>query len=130
MVPLETLLVGAWLALAVATPAVLACVRHEISGDAAARLASAIERRTGFGEALIGIFVCLLALRRRARGAALVLPFAALAATLATPLFLAPLAASVAPARPTWVAAAAFGVAAAQALLLFATFGVARARGR
>ncbi len=119
------LLVGAWLALSVALPATLALLRRELPAADAARVGQSIGERVRVAEAAIGTFVVLLHLRRRARGVALVLPFAALTLVLAAALFLAPLAARAAPSNAAWIARADLGVTLGQALLLFACFVVA-----
>lgn len=107
LLPVETLLIGGWLALTL--------LRLAAAEDAFA--AAELE----LAETLLAVFLVFLALRRRARGAGLLLAFVALALALFGALHLAP--ASV---RPRADASALFRAGAilafAKVLTLFGMF--------
>lgn len=126
LLPLETLLVGAWLALIVVVPAALVLVNRELiatHADEAARIGNVLRHRAGVAEGLLGAFVVLLHMRRGARGFALLLPFAAFTLAVVWALVVVPLAAEVATTRvPTWFAPADAGRSLLEASLLFLSF--------
>lgn len=157
--PVETFLIGAWISLVLAVRVAAANHLALVAGGAARRLDALLARaaredrllalsqsaaelnrglffKAGLAEALLGVFLVLLALRRQARGLALLLPFAALALALLDLLLLAPeaallgralegLPASEAAARShglSWLLHAGAGRDVAQVLVLFAMF--------
>jgi hypothetical protein len=86
--PVETALVGAWLAcLALFW---VAAVNHRMVPAAALELDSALRAKTALAEGAIGAVVVLLQLRRGEHGLRLLLPFAALALMLICATWLAP----------------------------------------
>ena len=85
LVPLEAFLIGAWISLTLT-----AWLARRDLGRGAAALESPFAFHVGCAEALLGSFVVLLALRRRAHGLSLLLPFAALAIALAFVLIIHP----------------------------------------
>ncbi len=159
LVPVETFLLGGWISLVLTVRVAVANHLQLVAGKAAHRLdtllmqaaredrllalqqsAAEMSRglffKTSLAEALLGVFLVLLALRRQARGLALLLPFSALALALLDLLLLAPetarlgralegLSAAEAAARArglTWLLHAGAGLDVVQVLVLFAMF--------
>lgn len=85
---LESPLVGAWIATIVVMWVVIAGVREHPS--VAHELASFVRNRIALGEACIGSFLILLQLRRSAAGGEITRSFLAVAALVASSLWLAP----------------------------------------
>lgn len=92
LVPLETFLVGAWIATTLTAWLARRDVLRTFAADRAAALAldGRLAFRAGVAETLIGAFLVLLALRRRAHGPSLLLPVAAFTVALAFLLYLQP----------------------------------------
>lgn len=157
--PVETFLIGGWISLVLTVRVAAANHLQLVAGKAAHRLdtllmqaaredrllalsqsAAELNRglsfKAGLAEALLGVFLVLLALRRQARGLALLLPFSALALALLDLLLLAPetarigralegLPAGEAAARShglSWLLHAGAGRDVLQVLVLFAMF--------
>lgn len=92
LVPLETFLVGAWVSLTVTAWLARREVLRTFAADhdAALRFDARLSFQVGLAEALLGAFLVLLVLRRRAHGADLLLPFAAFTLALTFLLYVHP----------------------------------------
>jgi len=84
-VPLETFLIGAWIAVTLTSW----LARRDL-GRGSFLVEERFAFHVGCAEAIVGSFIALLALRRRAHGLGLLLPFAALTIALAFVLVIHP----------------------------------------
>lgn len=74
--PFESLLIGAWLTLTLAFWVIASGHRQvPLDADIARRLALWFALRISLAEVVLGGFLCILTIRRRAHGMALLLPF-------------------------------------------------------